>query len=55
MISKPCFLYQGRFVSVDVSDDNKTLYIHCIDVDDPEALRADIANGFERKIMEALR
>ena len=42
-------------LSVDVSDDNKTLYIHCIDVDDPEALRADIANGFERKIMEALR
>lgn len=42
-------------LSVDVSDDQKTLYIHCIDVGDPEALRKDIANGFERKIMEALR
>lgn len=42
-------------LSVDVSDDNQTLYIHCIDVDDPEALRKDIATGFERKIMEALR
>lgn len=42
-------------LSVDVSDDNKTLYIHCIDVDDIEAMREDIANGFERKIMEALR
>ncbi|GJM02775.1 MAG: Na+/H+ antiporter subunit E [Rhodomicrobium sp.] len=42
-------------LSVDVSDDNKTLYIHCIDVDDVDALRRDIAEGFERKIMEALR
>ena len=42
-------------LSVDVSDDNKTLYIHCIDVDDVEALRKDIAEGFERKILEALQ
>ena len=42
-------------LSVDVSDDNKTLYIHCIDVENVEALRRDIATGFERKIMEALR
>lgn len=42
-------------LSVDVSDDNKTLYIHCIDVTDVDALRKDIADGFERKIMEALR
>lgn len=42
-------------LSVDVSDDNKTLYIHCVDVVDLEALKKDIANGFERKIMEALR
>ena len=40
---------------VDVSDDDKTLYIHCIDVSDVDALRDDIAKGFERKIMEALR
>lgn len=42
-------------LSVDVSDDNKTLYIHCIDVDDVEELRKDIADGFERKILEALQ
>ena len=42
-------------LSVDVSDDNKTLYIHCIDVDDVDALRKDIAEGFERKILEALQ
>lgn len=42
-------------LSVDVSDDRRTLYIHCVDVDDVEALRQSIADGFEAKIMEALR
>ena len=42
-------------LSVDVSDDRRTLYIHAIDVPDPEALCRDIADGFERRIMEALR
>jgi multicomponent Na+:H+ antiporter subunit E len=42
-------------LSVDVSDDKSTLFIHCIDVPDTEALKRDIAEGFERKIMEAMR
>ena len=42
-------------LSVDVSDDKKTLYVHAIDVPDKDAMVADIAQGFERKIMEALR
>lgn len=42
-------------LSVDVSDDKKTLYIHCIDVPNIEELNRSIADGFERKIMEALR
>ncbi|ADZ71380.1 Na+/H+ antiporter subunit E [Polymorphum gilvum] len=42
-------------LSVDVSDDRKTLYVHCIDVPDPEGTIADIKNGFERKILEAFR
>ncbi|NBN62927.1 Na+/H+ antiporter subunit E [Microvirga tunisiensis] len=42
-------------LSVDVSADRKTLYVHCIDVPDPEGTIADIRNGFERKIMEAFR
>ncbi len=41
-------------LSVDVSTDRSTLYIHAMDVDDPDALRADIRNGFERRIREAL-
>lgn len=40
-------------LSVDVSDDRKTLYVHAIDCSDPEAARRDIADGFERKIREA--
>lgn len=42
-------------LSVDVSEDRKTLFIHCIDVPDPQATIDDIKNGFERKIMEAFR
>ncbi|CTQ51661.1 Multiple resistance and pH homeostasis protein E [Roseibium album] len=42
-------------LSVDVSEDRKILYVHCIDVPDPQATIDDIKNGFERKIMEAFR
>ncbi|MFL0693545.1 MAG: Na+/H+ antiporter subunit E [Agrobacterium tumefaciens] len=40
-------------LSVDVSEDRTTLYIHAIDCSDVEAARRDIAEGFEKKIMEA--
>lgn len=42
-------------LSVDVSEDRRTLYVHAIDCSDPDAARRDIAEGFERKIMEAFR
>ena len=42
-------------LSVDVSDDRRILYVHAIDASDPDAARRDIAEGFERKIMEAFR
>jgi len=42
-------------LSVDVSDDRKVLYVHALDCSDVEAARRDIANGFERRIMEAFR
>jgi len=42
-------------LSVDVSEDRKTLYVHCIDVPDQEQIVQDIKGGFERKIMEAFR
>ena len=41
-------------LSMDVSTDRSTLYIHAMDVDDPDALRAEIRDGFERRIKESL-
>ncbi|MDX3928836.1 MAG: Na+/H+ antiporter subunit E [Shinella sp.] len=42
-------------LSVDVSQDRRFLYVHAIDCSDPAGTRRDIAQGFERKIMEAFR
>lgn len=42
-------------LSVDISEDRKTLYVHAIDCSDIEATKKDIRNGFERKIMEAFQ
>ena len=42
-------------LSVDVSEDRKTLFVHAIDCSDPDRTRRDIAQGFERRIMEAFR
>jgi multisubunit Na+/H+ antiporter MnhE subunit len=42
-------------LSVDVSEDRKVLYVHAIDCSDPVGARRDIANGFEKKILEAFR
>jgi multicomponent Na+:H+ antiporter subunit E len=42
-------------LSVDVSEDRKTLFIHAIDIPDREALVGRIAAGFETRILRALR
>lgn len=42
-------------LSVDVSEDRRFLYVHAIDCSDIAATRRDIADGFERKILEAFR
>lgn len=42
-------------LSVDVSEDRRYLYVHAIDCSDADQTRRDIAEGFERKIMEAFR
>lgn len=42
-------------LSVDVSDDRKTLYIHAIDMASKQALIGDIAGGFETRILAVLR
>lgn len=42
-------------LSVDVSDDRKTLYVHAINCPDKAATIAEISEGFEVKVMEAFR
>jgi multicomponent Na+:H+ antiporter subunit E len=42
-------------LSVDVSDDRRTLFVHCVAVGDPAAVIADIRDGFEARILETFR
>jgi multicomponent Na+:H+ antiporter subunit E len=42
-------------LSVDVSEDRRTLFVHAIDCSDIEATKRDIAAGFERRIIEAFQ
>ncbi|AVF02524.1 MULTISPECIES: Na+/H+ antiporter subunit E [Devosia] len=39
-------------LSVDVAADKSVLYVHALDMADKDAMIADIANGFEKKIQE---
>jgi multicomponent Na+:H+ antiporter subunit E len=42
-------------LSLDVSPDRSTLYVHVMFADDLEEARRDIKQGFERRILELLR
>lgn len=42
-------------VVIDVSDDNSTLYIHAMNVDDIDEVIKDIQHSFEKAIMEVSR
>lgn len=42
-------------LSLDLSSDNRTLYVHAMFVDDPENIRRTIKQGMERRVLEALR
>ncbi len=42
-------------LSVDVSDDRRTLYIHVLDLDDREAFIGRLAAGFETQVMRAMK
>ena len=42
-------------LSLDVSADRQTLYLHVMDVQDPEALRRKCKDGFERRILAVTR
>jgi multicomponent Na+:H+ antiporter subunit E len=42
-------------LSLDVSEDRKTLYIHAMYVINPDDLRREIKDGLERRLLELLR
>jgi multicomponent Na+:H+ antiporter subunit E len=42
-------------LSLDVSPDRKTLYVHAMYIHDPEALRRDIKDNLERRVLDLLR
>lgn len=42
-------------LTLDVSTDCSTLYVHSMFADDPEDVRRDIKQGFERRVLELLR
>jgi len=39
-------------LSLDVSPDRRTLYVHAIHVEDPDAFRREVKEGFERRVKE---
>ncbi|ABD56608.1 Na+/H+ antiporter subunit E [Jannaschia sp. CCS1] len=41
-------------LSLDVTEDCRTLYIHAMFADDPDAIRASIKNGVEMRVKEAM-
>lgn len=42
-------------VSLDLSEDRKTLFVHALFVDDPDRVRRKIKDGIERRLLEILR
>ncbi|HZH59369.1 MAG TPA: Na+/H+ antiporter subunit E [Metabacillus sp.] len=54
ILSNLITLTPGTLV-VEVSEDNKTLYIHAMDIDDVEQAKLDIKNTFEKAIKEVSR
>ncbi len=42
-------------LSLDVSEDRSTLFVHAMYVDDPEDIRRDIKENLERRVLEVIR
>ncbi len=42
-------------LSLDLSDDRRTLYVHFMFLDDVEAAKREIKDGLEKRILEAVR
>ena len=42
-------------LSIDLSDDRRTLYVHVMFLDDPDRFRQGIKDGVERRVLEVMR
>jgi len=42
-------------LSIDLSEDRKTLYVHVMFLDDPDRFRQSITDGVERRVLEVMR
>ena len=42
-------------LSLDVSEDRKTLFVHSMWIGDPDGFRREIKDGFERRVLELMR
>jgi multicomponent Na+:H+ antiporter subunit E len=42
-------------LAIDVTSDRRELYIHTMNADNPDAVRAQIKSGFERRVLGVLR
>jgi multicomponent Na+:H+ antiporter subunit E len=42
-------------VTIDVSDDRRTLYVHVMHMQSPDRTRREIKDGFERRILQLFR
>lgn len=42
-------------LTIDIADDRSVLFVHFMNIDDAEALRADINEGFEQRVKEVMR
>jgi len=42
-------------LTLDVSDDRRVLYVHAINVSDPDAFRRHLKDDFERRVLDMLR
>ena len=42
-------------VTIDVSEDRRTLYVHVMHITDPETKRHEIKDGFERRVIQLFR
>lgn len=50
-----CITLTPGTLSLDVSDDRQTLYVHAMFIDDPEALKRETKETMERRILEFMR